>query len=70
MELAGGTFDDPDLAPPTVQINLKGKLALLDRLAGLPHQPHVEKEAAFNARVVAHQHPDHDTDVWPPTSTE
>ncbi len=66
MELAGGAFDDPDVAPPTVQYVLKDKLALFDALADVPHQPHVEKEAAFNARVVTYQHPDRDTEDWTP----
>jgi hypothetical protein len=66
IELAGGALDDPDVAPPTVQYVLKDKLALFDSLRDVPHQPHVEKEAALNARVVAYQHPDHDTDLWAP----
>jgi len=69
MELAGGAFDDPDVAPPTVQYVLKDKLALFDMLGDVPHQPHVEKETAFNATVVGYQHPDHDTDDWQPTSS-
>jgi hypothetical protein len=65
IELAGGAFDDPDVAPPTVQMVLKDKLALFDTLGAVPHQPHLEKEAAGLAMVVGYQHPDHDTEIWP-----
>lgn len=68
-EMAGGAFDDPGAAEPTVQYNLKDKLALFDRLTTLAPQPHVEQEAALNASVVGYQHPDHDTDHWTPHSS-
>jgi hypothetical protein len=65
MEIAGGALDNPDLVPPTVQYVLKDKLALFDTLSAVPHQPHVDKEAAGLAMVISQQHLDHDTDVWP-----
>ncbi len=65
IELAGGAFDHPDVAPPTVQYVLKDKLALFDTLGNVRHQPQVEKEAAGLAMVVSCQHPDHDTEIWP-----
>ena len=66
LELAVGTLDDPSVAPPTKQINIASKVAFFDGLPGLPPQPHPDREAAFNATVVSHQHPDHDTQTWPP----
>jgi hypothetical protein len=65
IELAGGAFDNPDVAPPTVQQVLKDKLALFDTLGTVRHQPHLEKEAAGLAMVSGFQHPDHDTEIWP-----
>ena len=40
-------------------------------LAGLPTRTPAEQEkvAGFYASVVSHQHPDHDTDAWPPART-
>jgi hypothetical protein len=68
VELAIGTLDDPTVAPPTKQINVGSKIAYFDGLPGLRHQPHPDREAAFNATVVNYQHPDHDTDEWPPAA--
>ena len=68
-ELAAGAFDTPDAVPPTLQINVKDRVALFDTLPAVPHHQHADKEAAFNATVTNHQHPDHDTDVWSPAST-
>jgi hypothetical protein len=65
VELAIGTLDDPSLAAPTRQYNLASRVPFFDGLPGLRHQPHPDREAAFNATVVSHQHPDHETGVWP-----
>ncbi len=66
IELAGGAFDDPSVAPPSVQYNLGHRVPFFESLAALAPQPHAELERAANARVVGYQHPDHDTNVWPP----
>jgi hypothetical protein len=66
VELAVGTLDDPMLAPPTKQINVASRVAIFDHLAEVPHHTNLEREAAFNATVISHQHPDHDTETWPP----
>ena len=68
LELAIGAFDDPAVAAPTKQVNPHGKQPFFDGLTALPTRPpgaapHID---AFNAAVVSHQHPDHDTAVWPP----
>jgi hypothetical protein len=65
-EMAAGAFDEPAFADPEVQINVRAKLTLYDRLPDVPHTRNIESEAAFNAKVVSFQHPDHDTAVWPP----
>ena len=67
VEIAIGAFDDPTVAPPMIQVNPTDKLAFFDGLAALP----VRTEAPpgwsdYMASLVSHQHPDHDTAVWPP----
>ena len=67
VELAIGAFDDPTLAAPALQVNLKDKLAFIDGLPGLPVRNLAEdpEQEAFNRSVVNYQHPDHDTASWP-----
>ena len=66
IEVAIAAFDDPPLAAPAIQVNPNDKLPFVDALPTLPTR-HVDGEqTAFNASVVSHQHPDHDTTVWPP----
>jgi hypothetical protein len=69
IELAIGAFDDPALAAPAIQVNPKDKLPFVDRLPVLHTRTDDEApaQAAFNRRVVSNQHPDHDTQVWPPS---
>ena len=68
IELAIGAFDDPEVAPPTIQVNPHDKLSFVDRLMSLPiRQPgETPKADEFLLGIVSHQHPDHDTAVWPP----
>lgn len=66
VELAGGAFDDPAVAPPGVQWVLKDKVSFFDTLHTVQHQPHQDLEDAQNATIASHQHPDHDTADWPP----
>lgn len=68
VELAVGAFDDPTVAVPVLQVNPGDKLAFVDHLHELRTRPRGAKPEidAFNDSVVSHQHPDHDTDHWPP----
>ncbi|MCU0832768.1 MAG: GFA family protein [Rhizobiaceae bacterium] len=68
IEIAIGTLDDPDQAQPVLQMNANYRRACFDRLAAVPHASpeQVEKLEAWNAGVISHQHPDHDTDEWTP----
>ncbi len=71
LELAIGAFDDPDKVAPVIQVNPRDKLALFDSLTDLPvriSEPGGEWET-FMAALVSHQHPDHDTEQWPPEGT-
>ena len=67
VEIAIGAFDDPARAAPTLQVNPEGKLPFVDGLPGLPMRARGDDpgQDAFNDTVVSHQHPDHDTSVWP-----
>ncbi|MDB5560663.1 MAG: aldehyde-activating protein [Hyphomicrobiales bacterium] len=67
IEVAIGSFDDPELAAPTVQVNPDDKLAFFDTLTQLPVRTggSASRQDAFNAGVISYQHPDHDTSVWP-----
>jgi hypothetical protein len=69
VELAIGAFDNPALAAPTIQVNPADKLSFVDGLASLATRQPGESPKAdeFKLGIVSHQHPDHDTDHWPPT---
>ncbi|MEO0484727.1 MAG: GFA family protein [Pseudomonadota bacterium] len=57
VEVATGTLDDPEIAPPTVQINRAHGLSFTDGIGGLP-VPDAEAVAdneAWNAGVVSYQ---------------
>ncbi|MDO8802029.1 GFA family protein [Phenylobacterium sp.] len=70
VNVAIGAFDQPEKIVPTLQIGLDTKLPYLDSLADLPDRAPEQKArmAAFYASLVSHQHPDHDTEVWPPNT--
>ena len=66
-ELAICTLDNPDLAPPTKQVGVEAEVRWFHGLQDLPgattdsYNP-PEKMKNYKSR----QHPDHDTDGWPP----
>ena len=68
-DIAIGSFDRPEEIEITSQVWASARIAGFDRLHTLPARR--EDEPAYEAIVNAvaatnHQHPDHDTDVWPP----
>lgn len=68
IALATCAFDDPSAFSPTKQSGAESKLAWLDGIAVLPW-PTAQEIAADAAKYgprVSYQHPDHDTDAWPP----
>ncbi len=68
VEIAIGAFDDPTVAAPAIQVNLTDKLAFFDTLAQLPVRTEYPVEwQRFMETLVSYQHPDHDTDRWPPS---
>jgi len=68
MEVSIGSLDDPEAAPPTIQVNPRDKLSFVDGLPALPmtNWGDTQEGAAFFASIESHQHPDHDTEIWPP----
>jgi hypothetical protein len=68
LEMSIGAFDDPEVAAPVIQVNTEGKLSFFDGLTSLPvRQPGDSPKAdEFLVGILSHQHPDHDTDHWPP----
>jgi hypothetical protein len=68
LELAIGAFDDPTAAAPVIQVNPGDKLPFVDGIPGLPMRaPGTEpRQEDFKHRVVSQQHPDRDTEAWPP----
>lgn len=68
VAVSAGAFDDPSALPPTIQYGVEGKIDFVDSLHELPNRQTEEdlQSAAFLADLISYQHPDHDTDTWPP----
>ncbi|GAB4526212.1 MAG: GFA family protein [Roseibium sp.] len=68
LALAIGAFDEPARVAPVIQYGVEAKLPYADAVPGLPERTTEQDEdaAAFLASIVSRQHPDHDTDTWPP----
>ena len=62
FDIVIGSFDDTTEIKPTIQIGLEGKLPLVDELGTLrTRSPEAQTKAAeYEAKVISHQHPDHD----------
>ena len=69
--LAIGALDDPASVRPTVQWGIEAKLDYVDAIPSLPgHETEQDMaEASYLADLVGYQHPDHDTDRWPPSDS-
>lgn len=65
IELAIGTFDHPELFEPQVQVNHDRRIAWIDHLFEKPAFTSPAMETFF-ASIESYQHPDHDTEAWPP----
>ena len=68
VALAIGAFDHPDEIAPVVQWGTEAKLPYVDGIPALPGHDTMEDEEAesFLNKLVSYQHPDHDTERWPP----
>lgn len=67
VALSIAAFDHPEKVPPTVQFGIEGKLPYVDGISALPTRHTMDDiiAAPFLHKLINHQHPDHDTDVWP-----
>lgn len=67
FEMAIGTLDNPELAPPTSQVGIESKRSWFNSLHKLPAKTTSEKSTPEKlARYDTLQHPDQDTEMWPP----
>jgi hypothetical protein len=68
IAIAAGAFDDPSQIPPTLQYGLEAKIGFVDHLHELPGTSTDQDGDAspFLLDLVSYQHPDHDTQDWPP----
>ncbi len=68
MALAIGAFDHPDEIAPRVQWGTEAKLPYVDGIPALPGHDTMEDADAvgYLNDIVSYQHPDHDTETWPP----
>lgn len=62
-----GSLDEPERAAPDIQSGQAARLSFAATLGNLPDEPE-SLSSDWLARVAGanHQHPDHDTDHWPP----
>jgi len=64
-----GSLDDPEAFPPVDQHGIEARLSWVNDLGHLPDRGASEEEdpqATAFIRSTNHQHPDHDTAIWPP----
>jgi hypothetical protein len=65
VDLSIVAFDRPADVAPVVQLAKDARIPWGDHLAALPLRPDDDGSmAAHFAKVVSHQHPDHDTETW------
>ena len=68
VALAIGAFDHPETVAPGVQFGVEGRLPYADAIPALPGHHTLDDitAAPFLKDIVSYQHPDHDTETWPP----
>jgi hypothetical protein len=68
VALTIAAFDDPAAIAPRIQWGIEAKLPYVDTIPDLPGEDTMADQdaASFLADLVSYQHPDHDTDEWPP----
>jgi hypothetical protein len=68
VALTIAAFDDPAEIAPRIQWGIEAKLPYVDMVHDLPGEDTMadQDSASFLADLVSYQHPDHDTDAWPP----
>ena len=68
VALAIGAFDQPEEIAPVIQWGVEAKLPYVDAVSTLPGETtEADMESApYLAELDSYQHPDHDTETWPP----
>jgi len=68
IALAIGAFDHPAEIAPVIQWGIEAKLPYVDAIPALPGEETMAdvSSAPYLADLVSYQHPDYDTDQWPP----
>jgi hypothetical protein len=68
LAIAIGAFDRPAEIVPELQYGVEAKLPYVACLNQLPHSATSDDVAALPwlGDIVSYQHPDHDTEPWPP----
>jgi hypothetical protein len=67
IEIAIGTLDDPSSCAPDHVVGIESKLRWADTLPTLPAKRTQDDRTPQDlARLGSLQHPDHDTETWPP----
>jgi hypothetical protein len=68
VALSIAAFDHPEEITPTIQWGVEAKLPYVDHIPELPGEETMAdiSSAPFLADLVSYQHPDYDTDQWPP----
>ncbi|TMJ41172.1 MAG: GFA family protein [Alphaproteobacteria bacterium] len=70
FEIAIGTLDNPELAPPTEQAGVEAELSWFKSMPDLPRQRTQDYRTLEDlAKLRSLQHPDHDTRDWPPSKS-
>jgi len=65
-EMAIGSLDDPELAPPSTQVGIESELSWFGTLASLPRKRTEDDRTPEDLKKLKSlQHPDHDTETWP-----
>lgn len=69
VDVAMGAFDDAGDIVPVIQLATESRLPWFDGMASLPTRTEAEAAtvAVRYASIVSRQHPDHDTNDWPPS---
>ncbi|MEJ8572897.1 GFA family protein [Microbaculum marinum] len=73
LNVALGSFDDPARLRPQIQIGIEARMPWFADLPGLPEETtdSAGEKYGFSEEIAGiartnRQHPDHDTDSWPP----
>jgi hypothetical protein len=68
LSLSVCAFDEPDLLPPIIAYGVEAKRSWADSIPSLPQRHTLEDAEAleFLKTLMVFQHPDRDTEEWPP----